>query len=62
MFFFKKADALNFGFHYWKLKFLCVLEIGYRGKLSEKLILTANRQANPDKHKVIEKLQLPLGR
>jgi hypothetical protein len=34
---------------------------GYRGKPSEKYFLTANRQANTDRDKMIEKLKLPVG-
>jgi len=44
--------------HYWKSKFLCVptttRNIG-------EIFLTANQQANPDRNKMTEKLQLPVG-
>ena len=42
---------------------LCaVYRQGYREKPTGKLILTANRQANPDRDKMTEKLQLSVGK
>jgi hypothetical protein len=49
-------------YHYWKPLIPCA-EICQQNRknLSEKLVLSANRQANPVNGRMIEKIKLPVG-